>query len=158
MNKICYVVQNLTRCIGQIAPGLSKCKDQSVTKNAFWSLYSLISFPALPAGFSVNANIGSDHGALHGSNNISNQPDTLPINNIDKTDISGFYGAVFVIPSIDYSDQVKLNLFSDSRVKTVTPNFSDYRFDTERTYGYSSYRILFCLNRRITVERYFCLF
>lgn len=136
MNKICYVVQNLTRCIGQIAPDLSKCKDQSVTKNAFWPLYSLISFPALPAGFSVNvnvnANIGSDHGALHGSNNISNQPDTLPINNIDKTDISGFYGAVFVIPSIDYSDQVKLNLFSDSRVKTVTPNFSDYRFDTER--------------------------
>lgn len=130
MNKICYVVQNLTRCIGQIAPDLSKCKDQSVTKNAFWSLYSLISFPALPAGFSVN--IGSDHGALHGSNNISNQPDTLPINNIDKTDISGVYGAVFVIPSIDYSDRVKLNLFSDSRVKTVTPNFSDYRFNTQR--------------------------
>lgn len=130
MNKICYVVQNLTRCIGQIAPGLSKRKNQSVTKNAFWSLYSLISFPALPAGFSVN--IGSDHGALHGSNNISNQPDTLPINNIDKTDISGFYGAVFVIPSIDYSDQIKLNLFSDSRVKAVTQNFSDYRFNIER--------------------------
>ncbi|GKX51811.1 hypothetical protein [Budvicia aquatica] len=132
MNKICYVVQNLTRCIGQIAPDLSKCKDQSVTKNAFWSLYSLISFPALPAGFSVNINIGGDHSALYGSNNISNQPDTLPINNIDKTDITGFYGAVFVIPSIYYSDQVKLNLFSDSRVKTVTQNFSDYRFNTER--------------------------